>query len=413
MPTTEKQQQPHFQQQQQQQHHRAQLNVQNTGKSPAVKLQKRSIILSTVDKFQLHFSLTVLLGLAALCFIPSTAQFGRKFFIVEGKIGAGTYDVHHNDSYFVFMNIIAIIFIRVFFMDFVFQPFCSNVLNMKAKNAKQRFAEQGWAFVIYSSSFLWGFKLMYTSSYFNNFDNLYKDFPHFMTREAKTYYLIEMANWISQVFILHIEKQRKDHYQMFAHHIITILLVYGSYVNHFTRIGNVILVIMDFVDIWLALAKILRYCGLTNACDFTFLIFFFSWIALRHGLYNYLIYFTYTKIFDLLEDSFCLDGAKVGMIIGAANGCISKTLVYSFLVLLVGLQIITIIWMFLILKVLYKILTGSNAEDVRSDSEDEGEEEEEEQEQEKEEGVEEIVTDEQDSEIVTKKEQVNENIKET
>ena len=38
--------------------------------------------------------------------------------------------------------------------------------------------------------------------------------------------------------------------------------------------------------------------------------------------------------------------------------------------LLGGLQIITCIWMYLILKVAYKVVTGSGAEDVRSDEDD-------------------------------------------
>ena len=39
--------------------------------------------------------------------------------------------------------------------------------------------------------------------------------------------------------------------------------------------------------------------------------------------------------------------------------------------LLGGLQIITIVWMYLIAKVAYRVVTGQGAEDVRSDESDE------------------------------------------
>lgn len=67
----------------------------------------------------------------------------------------------------------------------------------------------------------------------------------------KWYYLAQYAFWIHQIFVLNIEKRRKDHYQMFAHHIITCSLIYTSYVYHMTKVGNLILCIMDVVDILL------------------------------------------------------------------------------------------------------------------------------------------------------------------
>lgn len=67
----------------------------------------------------------------------------------------------------------------------------------------------------------------------------------------KWYYLVQFAFWLQQIVVLHIEERRKDHYQMLAHHIITCSLMAGSYAYHLTRVGNVILCIMDFVDILL------------------------------------------------------------------------------------------------------------------------------------------------------------------
>lgn len=85
-----------------------------------------------------------------------------------------------------------------------------------------------------------------------NLENLWTDWP---TREIsgimKGYILAQLAFWIQQVIVINIEERRKDHVQMFTHHIVTISLIYASYRYHHTRVGNLILVLMDVVDIFL------------------------------------------------------------------------------------------------------------------------------------------------------------------
>lgn len=41
---------------------------------------------------------------------------------------------------------------------------------------------------------------------------------------------------------------------MFSHHVVTILLLLGSYTSHFTPIGNVVLVLMDPCDVLLSVS---------------------------------------------------------------------------------------------------------------------------------------------------------------
>lgn len=65
----------------------------------------------------------------------------------------------------------------------------------------------------------------------------------------KWYYLVQFAFWIQQICVVNIEERRKDHWQMFTHHIITCSLMLSSYGYHQTKTGNVILCIMDCVDI--------------------------------------------------------------------------------------------------------------------------------------------------------------------
>lgn len=97
---------------------------------------------------------------------------------------------------------------------------------------------------------------MYKSPYWMSLKNMWTAEPQ---RELdglfKWYYLVQFAFWLQQIFVLNIEERRKDHYQMFAHHIITCALMLGSYTCHVTRVGNVILCIMDIVDILLPVSS--------------------------------------------------------------------------------------------------------------------------------------------------------------
>jgi len=59
---------------------------------------------------------------------------------------------------------------------------------------------------------------------------------------------------MQQLFVVNIEERRKDHWQMFTHHIFTSMLLVCSYAFYQTKVGNVILCMMDFCDILLAVS---------------------------------------------------------------------------------------------------------------------------------------------------------------
>lgn len=72
-----------------------------------------------------------------------------------------------------------------------------------------------------------------------------------MTGTFKWYYLVQLAFWIQQILVIHIEQRRKDHAQMLTHHIITCVLISITYVYRYTRAANVVLCLMDVVDLLL------------------------------------------------------------------------------------------------------------------------------------------------------------------
>lgn len=85
-----------------------------------------------------------------------------------------------------------------------------------------------------------------------NPEKLWIGYPHVvLAGPIKLYYVVQTAFYLHQILILNAEVHRKDHVQMMLHHIITIALLLTSYFYNFTRVGCLILLLMDFCDIFL------------------------------------------------------------------------------------------------------------------------------------------------------------------
>lgn len=339
----------------------------NAGAVPHKKHYHNSLV-ALVERNQIPLSQGLLACLYVAHFAaPSLAPWTTKFIHLQSRIGstdgAPVYDISFDDVYYVAHWAVALTFLRAVLMQWVFSP-VARCANMTTAASRTRFAEQSWLVTYYTFSFVAGIYLYVHSPYYLNLDHLYLHWPnHNMTAGFKTYYLVSMAFWFQQIFVLHVEKRRKDHYQMLSHHIITCCLMVGSYYYYYFRIGHIILMIMDSVDIVFAMAKILRYLGFTTACDAMFFCFLVLWVVLRHGLYNYLYYHAWTKSTLLMPEGRCMPGV-------VQRRCWNDTVIDAFLGLLGGLQLITIVWMYLIAKVAYRVVTGQGAEDVRSDESD-------------------------------------------
>jgi very-long-chain ceramide synthase len=90
-----------------------------------------------------------------------------------------------------------------------------------------------------------------TSPHYLNLRELWTDWP---TREVsgvvKAYTLCALSFWLQQILVINIEERRKDHWQMLSHHIVTVTLIYAAYRYHFTRVANLIMILMDIVDLF-------------------------------------------------------------------------------------------------------------------------------------------------------------------
>lgn len=228
--------------------------------------------------------------------------------------------------------------------------------------------EQVYAIVYYGISGPIGLYIMYDSDlWFFETAPMYKTYPDFTNSfKYKLFYLGQASFWAQQaaVLVLQLEKPRKDYRELVFHHIVTLLLIWSSYVFHFTRMGLFIYVTMDISDFWLALSKTVNYLDhpLTPTI---FIIFIFHWVYLRHWVNMRILWSVLTEFRTV--GNFVLNFAT------QQYKCwISLPIVFS---LIAALQLVNLYWMFLILRILYRLIKDNVRKDERSDSESDEEEE--------------------------------------
>ncbi|KAF4338424.1 sphingosine n-acyltransferase lag1 [Fusarium beomiforme] len=299
----------------------------------------------------------------------------------------GEYGVGFDDNYVVAVLIVVLTGLRDATMRFVLDPVAAAWGLGRAKS--MRFKEQAWMVLYYSTCWSVGMYIYATSEYWLNLEGMWTKWPN---REVsslmKIYMLGQLAFWLQQMIVIKIEKRRKDYLELLAHHIVTIALVYGSYRYGLTRVGNVVLVLMDLNDIILSTAKCLKYLKLQSLCDFAFGCFVVSWVLCRHIAFPMVCWSVYAHGLDIAGPR-CFTGSGRSIIgpqevptngyfyilepLIYTNGRVCwdgtiKTLFLSGLLFLEGLMVF---WFVMIVKLITKILRGGNVEDTRSDDEDE------------------------------------------
>ncbi|KAJ7686025.1 TLC domain-containing protein [Mycena rosella] len=214
-----------------------------------------------------------------------------------------------------------------------------------------RFAEQGWPAVYYPLQFVFGLPTA-----------LWLGYPHApLPAPVKFYYITQTAFYVHQILVLNAEAPRKDHVQMMSHHFITVFLMGASYVFNFTRVGCLIMVLMDCSDIFLPIAKMMRYMDVSqHACDSFFGCYLVSWFVTRHVLFILVIVSTYTDLPRLVPFEWAPTQGRF----------LSRPYWIIFCACLTALQILQIIWFGLICRIAWKVVTtGEGASDERSDDE--------------------------------------------
>ncbi|CAI4500651.1 CPA_1a_G0023440.mRNA.1.CDS.1 [Saccharomyces cerevisiae] len=279
-----------------------------------------------------------------------------------------SYQVDGTDSYakgikdlcFVFFYMIFFTFLREFLMDVVIRPF-TVYLNVTSEHRQKRMLEQMYAIFYCGVSGPFGLYIMYHSDlWLFKTKPMYRTYPDITNPFLfKIFYLGQAAFWAQQacVLVLQLEKPRKDYKELVFHHIVTLLLIWSSYVFHFTKMGLAIYITMDVSDFFLSLSKTLNYLN-SVFTPFVFGLFVFFWIYLRHVVNIRILWSVLTEFRH--EGNYVLNFAT------QQYKCwISLPIVF---VLIAALQLVNLYWLFLILRILYRLIWQGIQKDERSDS---------------------------------------------
>ncbi|ORY55147.1 TLC domain-domain-containing protein [Leucosporidium creatinivorum] len=240
-------------------------------------------------------------------------------------------------------------------------------LGVRRRRKLERFEEQGYAIFYFGLSSIAGLYVMtQQDSWFFQLEHLWLDYPNHwaMSRGVKTYYLTQFAYWLheSLVMIAGLEKPRDDFMELVLHHIVTAWLVGASYIVNLTQIGILIFFSMDLPDLMLSISKCINYVGLEKTGNVSFLIFMAAWSYFRHYQNIRILHSVWTEAFTLIP--------SYAQVMDPAKGFwVAPFMRYQIFLPIFLLQLLVAFWSYLILRVLYRMLTGSAASDVREEGE--------------------------------------------
>lgn len=178
-----------------------------------------------------------------------------------------------------------------------------------------------------------------------------------MRADLRCYYIMYAARYFQCSVSVLLEPKRKDMLEMMVHHVVTVLVVFISYVYGWNRIGVVVMVLLDPADVPLHLAKLCKYTAEASKNKL------WQWVADR--LFEvFAVMFFITR---LLFYGYVCWSAHIEATRYFPKGLPEWTCV----ALLYTLLLLQMYWFMLIMKVAVNMLRGGGADDPRSDDESE------------------------------------------
>ncbi|XP_051549342.1 ceramide synthase 5-like isoform X3 [Myxocyprinus asiaticus] len=198
--------------------------------------------------------------------------------------------------------------------------------NQDKPSTRTKFCESMWRFMFYLCIFTYGICFLWQSTWIWDTRHCWYNYPY-------------------QDFLI-----------MFVHHLATISLISFSYVNNMLRVGSLVMCVHDASDFLLEAAKLANYAKYQRLCDILFVVFGIIFFGTRLIIYPFWI--LNTTLFESWD------------IIGPYPSW------WLFNFLLLVLQVLHIIWSYLIARIAFKaIMRGKVSKDDRSDIESSSEEE--------------------------------------
>ena len=244
------------------------------------------------------------------------------------------------------------------FIDLLFKNTSQQIIHIipttdiRPRLYNEKITQILWDLTIHSITSMWENDIILTNNY--NGSNIFSDSPHPPT--LKLLYITQTAIWLYTLYTHTRESYpNKDYIQMYIHHVITLLLIMGSYYQGLFKIGVMVMFYHDFSDIFVDLLKLFNKIKIGYfLVEISFVLMVIVWI------YDRLILYPLNIIIPSLQQSshtdFCQDGnilergGVVDLLLSGNKKC--NIFRYGLLIL----YILDIKWLFLFLKIAYKLL---------------------------------------------------------
>ena len=226
------------------------------------------------------------------------------------------------------------------FIVSAWQPNCSPQNSLKLQGSLWRLLSTTFSSII-------GFLIMLNEQWFFN-PSLYIISHTRFSSLMLFYYFFSIAFYFTEILTYHNEPVLKDRRQMLIHHFATLILLLLSESLGFLRFGVVILLLHDFSDPLMESAKLANRTGHSTIANTFFAFFAFFFFVLR--LYVF--------------PTFIISSA-------IKNADYYKLTHLIIIAMLCALQVMHIMWSWLILRIIWQCCAGNNVEDPRSEQDEE------------------------------------------
>jgi len=250
------------------------------------------------------------------------------------------------------------------------EPFACRLLQLQ-ENKLIKFSQSVMEALIYGVFSAMGLRIVLSQDWVwpsSQWWMGFTDGTRFLMRaDLRCFYIMYMARYLQAAVSILMEPKRKDFMEMMLHHIATVIVVYVSYVYGWSRIGSVVMVLMDPADVPLHMAKLCKYTSEATErqvwqflADRLFEIFAVVFVFTRLVAYGYVCWSSYVESNRYGKDVF--PGGKAGF-----PEWICRCLLWI-------LFLLQCYWFLLILQVAARLMRGENSDDPRSDDESEEQE---------------------------------------
>lgn len=270
----------------------------------------------------------------------------------------------------------------LFRMKLVVDPYDNSAVNpLSGKIQMKKWTEQSWQLFVHVLFASIEYNILAKETWYDEPATIWIPHPWrqaaTMSQEIVFVYLAQLSIWVYTCIVHRFwDERRKDYFVMYMHHIITIMLVAGSFAAGYLRVGIIILYVHDVSDVFVDLLKMVNYLKLENrrglfASEIAYFACIVSWVFWR--LYK----FPKTAIYASVVEAYRILGPQPRSSADSLLGLSMRDLPLYFEMntLLIALLCLHIYWAHLFFMIGYTMLTNSAREASRREYEGDSDDE--------------------------------------